>query len=977
MTAFMASSAMWSQVTLPAASPYSQNFNATPGTSGTSYPAGWNSYNGTSADNTMNVGNAASQQGANYNFGSRVGILGSGSAFSPGSVVLRLASTSGKTGLRISYDVIKIREQARSNSFSLEVSTTSATAGFTPVTGGAYVSGPIAEGTVTPYANIDLSAVDNTSGNVWIRWSYTEVSGSGSRDGIALDNVVLEWGAAAPVVTTAAATGISATSATLSGSVNANGATVNTSFNWGTTTTYGNSVTASPSPVTGMAVTGISAIINSLTPNTQYNFRAAGTDGTATYNGSNFSFYTLANVPDTLSAGNAGIYTVDVTIPAAAQNNNPAYTQYAIQEGSGQYIQANGSLGTATVWQTAAQWGTVTVTGLEDNTAYSFSAKARNNAATPVETSFGPSVSVSTLVNTLPTLTAGTVTAFDTICIATASAPKQFAVNGINLTADDIVVGPTEGFTFSDLETGTYTDSLVIPQTGGTFTQNVFVRFKPSQAITYNDSISVSGGAAPAVFVTVTGTAINTPAVVTTSSASAAGASSAQIEAQIVTEGCSTVTERGIVYSTTSNPEINSPGSEQIPDALSGAGNYTFNLINLTGGTVYFVRAYGIDNSGIIYGEELTFTTSNVAAPVAIAATAITTDSFTANWDAADGALDYRVDVSESATFGAPAQATDLFFSEYAEGSSTNKYLEIFNGTGDSINLADYRIRLYSNGSSSATGSSNDVQLSGILASGNTVVLKNASTTLYTGTATVVASVNFNGNDAIALYKISTASNVDIFGRIGQNPGTAWIDGDVSTLDKTLVRKPFVTGGVTSNPVSGFPTLATEWEVLNQNDVTNLGAHNFAGVAPSFVAGYENVTVNGLSLDVTGLTASTQYYYRVRAVGGNTSANSNTVSATTAAAVNSTRLAANSQNTNSYNNDSILVYGKNGILSVISSDSAIQSVIVYDLTGKVLFASDAFNDREISITTVNVSKQILIVKAVTAANKVVTKKIVF
>ena len=53
----------------------------------------------------------------------------------------------------------------------------------------------------------------------------------------------------------------------------------------------------------------------------------------------------------------------------------------------------------------------------------------------------------------------------------------------------------------------------------------------------------------------------------------------------------------------------------------------------------------------------------------------------------------------------------------------------------------------------------------------------------------------------------------------------------------------------------------------------------------SYVTGYEDLTVADTSAPVTGLTAGTRYYYRVRAVNaGGTSANSNTISVTTVVA---------------------------------------------------------------------------------------------
>ena len=42
-------------------------------------------------------------------------------------------------------------------------------------------------------------------------------------------------------------------------------------------------------------------------------------------------------------------------------------------------------------------------------------------------------------------------------------------------------------------------------------------------------------------------------------------------------------------------------------------------------------------------------------------------------------------------------QSSDLFFSEYAEGSSNNKYMEIYNGTGATVDLSEYAFPNVSN----------------------------------------------------------------------------------------------------------------------------------------------------------------------------------------------------------------------------------------------------------------------------------------
>ena len=185
-------------------------------------------------------------------------------------------------------------------------------------------------------------------------------------------------------------------------------------------------------------------------------------------------------------------------------------------------------------------------------------------------------------------------------------------------------------------------------------------------------------------------------------------------------------------------------------------------------------------------------------------------DARTATITITDGDVATTVNVTQagaSETF-----ATDLFFSEYIEGSSNNKYLEIYNGTGVDVDLADYQVELYSNGRLESAGASKEVILSSlqlVLKHGEVIVLKHSSANLGYSGAHDSSVCNFNGNDAIVLRKLSTGDYVDIIGRIGEQ--TKWsADGDLRTTDRTLIRKPSVRGGVTVNPTEGFPTLASE-----------------------------------------------------------------------------------------------------------------------------------------------------------------------
>src|SRR4051794_22621825 len=141
----------------------------------------------------------------------------------------------------------------------------------------------------------------------------------------------------------------------------------------------------------------------------------------------------------------------------------------------------------------------------------------------------------------------------------------------------------------------------------------------------------------------------------------------------------------------------------------------------------------------------------------------------------------------------AHAATTDLLISEYVEGSGSNKAVEIYNGTGAPVNLADYRIELYSNGSPTV---SNSFSPAATLADNDVYVIANPSASpalLALADATNGGAINFNGDDALVLRKGgATGPVVDSLGQVGTDPGTQWGSGDTSTLDHTLRRKSSV-----------------------------------------------------------------------------------------------------------------------------------------------------------------------------------------
>jgi predicted extracellular nuclease len=168
-----------------------------------------------------------------------------------------------------------------------------------------------------------------------------------------------------------------------------------------------------------------------------------------------------------------------------------------------------------------------------------------------------------------------------------------------------------------------------------------------------------------------------------------------------------------------------------------------------------------------------------------------------------------------------PPGAPDLFFSEYVEGSSNNKAIELYNPTASAVDLSLYTVRLYANGVTTPT---NSQALTGSLPAGGVLVLANASAAAaFKPAGTVTGSVaNFNGDDALTLEK--SGAVIDRFGQLGTDPGTEWTGvGGISTLNQTLRRKPTITAG-DRNPGAAFDP-SVEWDNFPIDTSAGLGAH--------------------------------------------------------------------------------------------------------------------------------------------------------
>lgn len=174
-----------------------------------------------------------------------------------------------------------------------------------------------------------------------------------------------------------------------------------------------------------------------------------------------------------------------------------------------------------------------------------------------------------------------------------------------------------------------------------------------------------------------------------------------------------------------------------------------------------------------------------------------------------------------------PVAFTDILISEYIEGSSFNKAIELYNGTATSVDLSTglYTLELYSNGSSTPNST---LSLTGTIASEDVFVIANSQADpaiLAVQDLLNNTVINFNGDDAIVLKKNGVI--LDSIGQVGFDPGSEWGSGLTSTADNTLRRLSTVMTGDTH--VSDTFNPAVEWEGFASNTFDGLGSYTTGG----------------------------------------------------------------------------------------------------------------------------------------------------
>ena len=397
-----------------------------------------------------------------------------------------------------------------------------------------------------------------------------------------------------PGVSTSEVTDITQTSASCGGAVTyAGGAAVTAKG-----LCYGTSENPTTDDNTVAGGTGIGAFTGELTgliSNTTYYVRAYATNSVGTNYGEQQTFTTLPYLTPTVEAveptdisyysftcgGNvtdSGTYTVTARGLCWATTPEPTV--------SNPYI----ALGTGTGYFSH------TFTELTPNTTYYVRAYAVNS----VGIAYSEQMEVTTLANTAP-------------MVVTESASVLGVCQG-NVTSDGGLTVTERGFCYSTYPNPTIYDNYIAAGSGtGSYTATLpdlvigttyYVKAFATNDLgtTYGEQMSFTHYVLP----TVTTSAVSN--IVTTIS------TSATCGGNVTTDGGTTVTARGICWSTSHNPTI----SDNKTTDGTGTGSFTSCITELLGNTTYYVRAYATNSVGTTYGNEVSFTTPNCGSGVTV-----------------------------------------------------------------------------------------------------------------------------------------------------------------------------------------------------------------------------------------------------------------------------------------------------------------------------------------------------------------------
>ncbi|MHC1705663.1 MAG: beta strand repeat-containing protein [Tenuifilaceae bacterium] len=391
--------------------------------------------------------------------------------------------------------------------------------------------------------------------------------------------------------------------------------------------------------------------------------------------------------------------------------------------------------------------------------------------------------------------------------------------------------------------------------------------------------VNAGGSSAYSSSETLTTTNIGSP-ILSTATASQINTTGLTIESSI-TESLTPVTERGTVWGTSVSPKLN-----LLIEGGTEIGAFSHVRTGMTPNTHYYFRAYAINSVGKGYSPDGNFTTLSLA-PTVAAETSITATSFTANWSApatqGNEVFTYTVEVSKDITFASGVTS----FSNISESTLSKSITDLTASTN-----YYYRVMVVNAGGNSDYSNAETVRT----AVAEAPVLTTPTVTSITATgATLGGLIVSNGGETLSargtLWGLEAdpttnqlaegGTDVGTFShaRTGMTPNTQYhFRGYASNTAQTGYSSD-----ATFTTLSLPPTIANATAITSSGFTANWSAPAAQGSQSftytlevstdnTFTAAVTSFTgLSSLSKAVTGLTFSTNYYYRVMVVnaGGN------------------------------------------------------------------------------------------------------------